>query len=311
MSYEVAAPSDGGGIAQEADAARPPVKRDLGSLAFEPMTPAPPAPSNPGIGEPRSPEKEAALPPDGVATEQEVEEMKRALGITSLSQLEPMTPAAASEATLPSVAPIAGPPRPVAAVGLDASDASSSSSARGVSTRTAGPGAPSVDEGGTDGPQGSAPALVAPSTSTAAGGEQASVSPRTQRRPPGADVYHIRSIQWGGTPSAVICQNTNGPCPLLALCNVLLLRGKIHLHPESSQVSFQHLLQLLTTALLDSTAHRELAPEQLAAWEHNLQACIELFPRLEQGLDINVRFTGVDAFEFTRELSVFDIFNVE
>ena len=52
-------------------------------------------------------------------------------------------------------------------------------------------------------------------------------------------------------------------------------------------------------------------PALAVRWEHNVQTCIELFPSLERGLDINVRFTGVDSFEFTKELSVFDIFDVE
>jgi hypothetical protein len=34
-------------------------------------------------------------------------------------------------------------------------------------------------------------------------------------------------------------QNENGPCPLLALANVLLLRGGIHIHPDYSEVTFE------------------------------------------------------------------------
>lgn len=34
-------------------------------------------------------------------------------------------------------------------------------------------------------------------------------------------------------------QNENGPCPLLALANVLLLRGGIEIHPDYSEVTFE------------------------------------------------------------------------
>ena len=34
-------------------------------------------------------------------------------------------------------------------------------------------------------------------------------------------------------------QNENGPCPLLALANVLLLRGGIEIHPDYPEVTFE------------------------------------------------------------------------
>ena len=33
--------------------------------------------------------------------------------------------------------------------------------------------------------------------------------------------------------------NENGPCPMLALANVLLLRGGIEIHPDYSEVTFE------------------------------------------------------------------------
>lgn len=104
---------------------------------------------------------------------------------------------------------------------------------------------------------------VVPVAVTSAVGLEA-VQSRLPLRQGAPEPYAIRAIQWGGTPSAVICQNTNGPCPLLALCNVLLLRGKIHLHPDAGVVTFQHLIQLLSAALLDSPKPRDLPPEQRA-----------------------------------------------
>jgi hypothetical protein len=43
------------------------------------------------------------------------------------------------------------------------------------------------------------------------------------------DVYAVKQTAFLGKPVSVICQNINGPCPLLAICNVLLLRGHLSL----------------------------------------------------------------------------------
>ncbi len=38
--------------------------------------------------------------------------------------------------------------------------------------------------------------------------------------PPPATEYYLRDISYLGHPRTIVCQNTNGPCPLIALCNV-------------------------------------------------------------------------------------------
>ena len=45
------------------------------------------------------------------------------------------------------------------------------------------------------------------------------------------------------------------------------------------------------------------------AYEQMVQSAVELFPTLQLGLDVNVRFDGC-KFEFTRQLEIFDIFGV-
>uniref|UniRef100_UPI00358F311D ubiquitin carboxyl-terminal hydrolase MINDY-2-like isoform X4 n=1 Tax=Myxine glutinosa TaxID=7769 RepID=UPI00358F311D len=39
-------------------------------------------------------------------------------------------------------------------------------------------------------------------------------------------IYHIKWLKWKGESTAIITQNENGPCPLLAIMNVLLLSWK-------------------------------------------------------------------------------------
>ncbi|XP_042537890.1 ubiquitin carboxyl-terminal hydrolase MINDY-1 isoform X3 [Dipodomys spectabilis] len=49
-------------------------------------------------------------------------------------------------------------------------------------------------------------------------------SPRT--RQPELDVYCVKWIPWKGERTPIITQSTNGPCPLLAIMNILFLQWK-------------------------------------------------------------------------------------
>ena len=46
-------------------------------------------------------------------------------------------------------------------------------------------------------------------------------------------------------------QNANGPCPLLALCNVLLLKGKMYIAPGTTAISSNELLNNLATIMFE------------------------------------------------------------
>ena len=49
---------------------------------------------------------------------------------------------------------------------------------------------------------------------------------------------------------------------------------------------------------------------QVANALKNMEDCVEFFPKLEEGLDINIRFTDCDSFEFTPQVGMFDSYNV-
>ncbi len=56
-------------------------------------------------------------------------------------------------------------------------------------------------------------------------------------------LYLIKRIRFLGRNVPVLCQNENGPCPLLAICNILLLRGSIQIHPDISCISSEELIE--------------------------------------------------------------------
>jgi ubiquitin carboxyl-terminal hydrolase MINDY-1/2 len=63
--------------------------------------------------------------------------------------------------------------------------------------------------------------------------------------------YRLKKISFGKRSVPVLCQNEGGPCPLLAICNVLLLRGSIEIRNDYSEISVGELQQLLAAHLLD------------------------------------------------------------
>lgn len=70
----------------------------------------------------------------------------------------------------------------------------------------------------------------------------------------GDDVYATRQIKFGLRDCTIVCQNANGPCPLLAICNVLLLRGTIALDATRPFTDTATLVQILTDVLLGRVA---------------------------------------------------------
>ncbi|CAJ0767075.1 6886_t:CDS:2, partial [Entrophospora sp. SA101] len=78
------------------------------------------------------------------------------------------------------------------------------------------------------------------------------------------DEYQLKAIEWLDPNVGklrklkVITQNENGPCPLLALCNVLLLRGDIEIKPyDRPTVTYDFLVELLGDYLLKSVPDGE------------------------------------------------------
>lgn len=58
-------------------------------------------------------------------------------------------------------------------------------------------------------------------------------SPRTQQ--PDVDFYCVKWIPWKGERTPIITQSTNGPCPLLAIMNILFLQWKVSAEDTASK----------------------------------------------------------------------------
>jgi len=64
----------------------------------------------------------------------------------------------------------------------------------------------------------------------------------------------VKPIRVGKRDTCIILQYVNGPCPLIALANILLLKGaKLgDLNPDMGYISLEHLIQLLGNFILET-----------------------------------------------------------
>jgi len=125
------------------------------------------------------------------------------------------------------------------------------------------------------------------------------------------DVYRLKRVRYGDKLVPIVCQNANGPCPLIAICNVLLLRGAIALPPSSRDlttggVTFGQLSNVVANHLVEANTTKADNAHVLS----NINDVIGLLPTLQFGLDVNVRFNAVTSFEFTQNQLVFDLLNI-
>uniref|UniRef100_A0A0D6QZZ5 MINDY deubiquitinase domain-containing protein n=1 Tax=Araucaria cunninghamii TaxID=56994 RepID=A0A0D6QZZ5_ARACU len=124
-------------------------------------------------------------------------------------------------------------------------------------------------------------------------------------------VYKTKVVEFLGRSIPIILQNDNGPCPLLAICNVLLLRNIINLSSNITEISLEKLLSLVAERLLDANSNTENKDDgYVQNQQQNISDAINLLPRLATGLDVNVRFRHIHDFEFTPECAIFDLLDI-
>lgn len=112
------------------------------------------------------------------------------------------------------------------------------------------------------------------------------------------ETYSIRHVNWADTTgklreSPILVQNKNGPCPLLALVNALVLRSTIHdSQPpivRALQTREQISLGLLIEALFDELTTR-LGPDDEFP---DIEALSRFLTMLHTGMNVNPRLTLV------------------
>ncbi|XP_073090707.1 ubiquitin carboxyl-terminal hydrolase MINDY-1 isoform X6 [Manis javanica] len=132
-------------------------------------------------------------------------------------------------------------------------------------------------------------------------------SPRVQQSE--LDFYCVKWIPWKGERTPIITQSTNGPCPLLAIMNILFLQWKVTLPPQKEVITSDELMAHLGDCLLSIKPQEKSEGLQLN-FQQNVDDAMTVLPKLATGLDVNVQFTGVSDFEYTPECSIFDLLGI-
>lgn len=126
--------------------------------------------------------------------------------------------------------------------------------------------------------------------------------------------YKLKRIDFFGRRVPVALQNENGPCPLLAIANILLLKKQIELPDSASDISQNRLVSLIAGHLLDTNDEQKVGkglPEEYKVnLRKNVADAISILPKLTTGVDVNVRFHDVKGFEFTDEIAIFDLLDI-
>ncbi|XP_077084724.1 ubiquitin carboxyl-terminal hydrolase MINDY-2 [Siphateles boraxobius] len=125
----------------------------------------------------------------------------------------------------------------------------------------------------------------------------------------GQSLYHIKWIKWKEENTPIITQNENGPCPLLAIMNVLLLSWKVKLPPMMEIITAEQLMEYLGDYILEAKP-KEISEAQRLNYEQNMSDAMAVLHKLQTGLDVNVKFTDVRVFEYTPECIVFDLLDI-
>lgn len=136
-----------------------------------------------------------------------------------------------------------------------------------------------------------------------------SPSSKVETTPPGDVLHHIKNIHFKDKKVGIVTQNENGPCPLVAIINVLLLRHQITLPAIPEIVSAAKLMEYIGNAMLESVP-KNLSGDIRLNYEQNMNDAMAVLPKLQTGLDVNVKFTGVKDFEYTPECIIFDLLSI-
>jgi hypothetical protein len=142
--------------------------------------------------------------------------------------------------------------------------------------------------------------------------------------------YQLKSVEYMGRTRRILLQNENGPCPLLAAANALLLRGRISLDPKcvrNGVASAEEVINVLADVASDNASSMMSSSTSSTSngddtddgssirrhdREHHLDEVLRMLPNLQRGMDVNPKFdVGPCGVEYTREMASFDLLGVE
>lgn len=123
--------------------------------------------------------------------------------------------------------------------------------------------------------------------------------------------FNLKSVRFFGRHCMILCQNQNGPCPILAIANVLILQNVIHFNFDRQVVNLHALSEIVANAFVEKGLSQGNESEaRKDSKQQQLDSALNMIPSMARGLDLNVCFSSVTSFEFTEGISVFDALDI-
>ncbi|KAE8231051.1 hypothetical protein CF326_g3941 [Tilletia indica] len=146
-------------------------------------------------------------------------------------------------------------------------------------------------------------------------------TPKPPRRNNGADEeqWTLRYIYptAGAKPASqqanqvpIVTQDANGPCSLVALSNILLLRNILTISPsDRPAVDFTYLSRSIAELFLTRPCPED---QDETSWQNTLTQALDILPTTRHGLDVNVDFRDAAAFHPPQspQLALFRLFGI-
>ncbi|KAI3936353.1 hypothetical protein MKW92_036282 [Papaver armeniacum] len=133
-----------------------------------------------------------------------------------------------------------------------------------------------------------------------------------ESKPADQQIFKTKLVDYDGFQVRIVAQDTNGPCPLIAVCNVLLLKQKFHLVSltVSADTLLQHVADQLSRLFLTLLFSMQGAASLAGDRNQDLSQALEALPRFRTGIDVNFRFDKIDGFVDMPELAIFRLLKI-
>eukprot|EP01118_Nematostelium_gracile_P018266 TRINITY_DN8072_c0_g1_i1.p1 TRINITY_DN8072_c0_g1~~TRINITY_DN8072_c0_g1_i1.p1 ORF type:complete len:222 (+),score=35.08 TRINITY_DN8072_c0_g1_i1:135-800(+) len=125
------------------------------------------------------------------------------------------------------------------------------------------------------------------------------------------DIYELKCVNYMERRVNIILQNENGPCPLIAIGNVLALTGRISIDTDRSRISLSDLTSMIAEYMMEANSELRQSLELKQDYEKNVNDAISILPEMQFGLDVNVKFKHVKDFEYSPQCVIFDLLNID
>lgn len=116
--------------------------------------------------------------------------------------------------------------------------------------------------------------------------------------------YKIKRVEYKSKNVNILLQNENGPCPLIAIANILALRGDIFIAGDNDRISVDQMCKMLATFI-------RAKPGQTPDVQQTIDSVSRSMPELQYGLDVDCGFTRCDSFTKTEKSKIFDLLGIK